>query len=90
MPWPAAATTGSGPPRLVSFADSRQAAARTALDVENLHHRDLLREVLMVTLMDVDARRQQAAEVRRGNHPQAVKLARCRAGPQRPAPERPG
>lgn len=46
--------------RLVSFADSRQAAARTALDVENLHHRDLLRELLMVTLVEVDAHRTQS------------------------------
>lgn len=46
--------------RLVSFADSRQAAARTALDVENLHHRDLLRELLMVTLVEVDNRRTQS------------------------------
>jgi len=46
-------------PKLVSFADSRQTAARTALDVEHLHHRDLLREVLMVTLMEVDAHRNQ-------------------------------
>lgn len=62
------------PPRLVSFADSRQSAARTALDVEHLHHRDLLREVMMVTLMDVDARRQQAAAGDDGNHPQAGAL----------------
>ena len=46
--------------KLVSFADSRQAAARTALDVENLHHRDLLRELLMVTLVEVDAQRKQS------------------------------
>lgn len=37
--------------RLVSFSDSRQGAAKTALDVENLHHRDLLREVLLVCLL---------------------------------------
>jgi DEAD/DEAH box helicase domain-containing protein len=65
---------GQDPPRLVSFADSRQGAARAALDVENLHHRDLLREVLMVSLMDVDARRQQAADGKEGGHPNAVKL----------------
>ena len=54
-------------PKLVSFADSRQTAARTALDVEHLHHRDLLREVLMVTLMEVDAeRRRPPAD---GDHP---------------------
>ena len=41
----------------MSFADSRQTAARTALDVEHLHYRDLLREVLMVTLLEVDAKR---------------------------------
>jgi hypothetical protein len=46
--------------KLVSFADSRQGAARTALDVENLHHRDLLRELLMVTLVEVDAHRTQS------------------------------
>lgn len=62
------------PPRLVSFADSRQSAARTALDVEHLHHRDLLREVLMVTLLDVDARRRQAATGDEGSHPQATAL----------------
>ena len=38
--------------KLVSFADSRQLAARTALDVEHLHHRDLLREVLLLTLLE--------------------------------------
>ena len=62
------------PPRLVSFADSRQSAARTALDVEHLHHRDLLREVLMVTLMDVEARRRQNTAGNDGNHPQATAL----------------
>jgi len=65
---------GQDSPRLVSFADSRQGAARAALDVENLHHRDLLREVLMVALMDVDARRRKAVEGNSGGHPLAVKL----------------
>jgi DEAD/DEAH box helicase domain-containing protein len=46
-------------PRLVSFADSRQAAARAALDVEHLHHRDLLRELLIVTLLEAENRRKQ-------------------------------
>jgi DEAD/DEAH box helicase domain-containing protein len=40
------------PAKLVSFSDSRQLAARTALDVEHLHHRDLLREVLLLTLLE--------------------------------------
>lgn len=65
---------GQGPPRLVSFADSRQGAARAALDVENLHHRDLLREVLIVSLMDVDARRRPAGAGEEGNHPRVVQL----------------
>ena len=58
-------------PKLVSFADSRQTAARTALDVEHLHHRDLLREVLMVTLMEVDAERRRHAQ---GDHPDQKEL----------------
>lgn len=71
---------GQDPPRLVSFADSRQGAARAALDVENLHHRDLLREVLMVALMDVDARRKRAAQGDDGNHPLALQLAGVEQG----------
>jgi len=71
---------GQGPPRLVSFADSRQGAARAALNVESLHHRDLLREVLMVSLMDVDARRRRAAEGGDGSHLLAVELAGVEQG----------
>lgn len=37
--------------RLVSFSDSRQAAARTALGVEQLHHRDVLREILLKSIL---------------------------------------
>ena len=62
-----------GSPKLVSFADSRQSAARTALDVEHLHHRDLLREVLMVTLMDVDAQRRRNGQGD-GIHPDQLEL----------------
>lgn len=47
--------------RLVSFSDSRQGAARTALDVENLHHRDVLREVLLVCLLQERRRFSQAS-----------------------------
>lgn len=43
---------GQDAAKLVSFSDSRQAAARTALDVEHLHHRDLLREILLLTLLE--------------------------------------
>lgn len=67
-------------PHLVSFADSRQSAARTALDVEHLHHRDLLREVLMVTLMNVDSRRDQAAQGDDSNHPQVEMVRRFEQG----------
>lgn len=59
--------------RLVSFADSRQAAARTALDVENLHHRDLLRELLMVTLVEVDNRRRIVTRAGE-DHPNAARI----------------
>ena len=66
-------------PKLVSFADSRQTAARTALDVEHLHHRDLLREVLMVTLMEVDAERRRLED---GDHPGQQELNQLDAGLQ--------
>lgn len=71
---------GQGSPRLVSFSDSRQGAARAALDVENLHYRDLLREVLMVSLMDVDARRRRLADGEDGSHPLEVQLRGIEAG----------
>ena len=45
--------------RLVSFSDSRQAAARTALGVEQLHHRDLLREFLLRAILS-ESRRSQS------------------------------
>ena len=57
------AERAAGTAKLVSFADSRQAAARTALDVENLHHRDLLREILMVTLVEVNSLRKQSKNI---------------------------
>lgn len=47
--------------RLVSFSDSRQGAANTALQVENLHHRDLLREVLLVCLLRAGRDRAEAS-----------------------------
>ncbi|MEB3256425.1 MAG: helicase-related protein, partial [Synechococcaceae cyanobacterium] len=47
--------------RLVSFSDSRQGAARTALEVENIHHRDILREVLLVCLLQERRRSGQAS-----------------------------
>ena len=44
--------------RLVSFSDSRQAAARTALGVEQLHHRDVLRESLLRAILSESKRSQ--------------------------------
>lgn len=38
--------------KLVSFADSRQDAARAALDIERHHHQDLRRELLVANLHD--------------------------------------
>ena len=41
---------GSEPPKLVSFSDSRQDAAKAALQIESQHHEDMRREVLIATL----------------------------------------
>lgn len=40
-------------PKLVSFSDSRQDAARAALDIESRHHQDLWRELLVKELRKV-------------------------------------
>ena len=40
-------------PKLVAFSDSRQDAAKAALDIERRHHEDLRREVIVVSLRDV-------------------------------------
>ena len=40
-------------PKLVAFADSRQDAARAALDIERRHHEDLRREVMVGSLRAV-------------------------------------
>lgn len=44
--------------RLISFSDSRQAAARTALGIETLHHRDVLRDVLLRAMLSESKRNQ--------------------------------
>ncbi|GAA0523673.1 DEAD/DEAH box helicase [Deinococcus depolymerans] len=58
----------SNAPKLVSFSDSRQDAARAALDIERLHHQDLRREILFVCLQEHAAARRTpeelAAEIR--------------------------
>ncbi|MCY4332745.1 MAG: DEAD/DEAH box helicase [Cyanobacteria bacterium MAG CAR1_bin_15] len=48
--------------RLVSFSDSRQAAARTALGVEQLHHRDMLREILLRAILAESKRNQSIVQ----------------------------
>ena len=45
--------------RLVSFSDSRQAAARTALGIEQLHHRDVLRDVLLKAILSESKKESQ-------------------------------
>ena len=43
---------GAGDPKLISFSDSRQEAARAALDVEAGHHADLRRDLLVAALRE--------------------------------------
>lgn len=40
-------------PKLVAFSDSRQDAAKAALDIERRHHEDLRREVVVESLRAV-------------------------------------
>jgi DEAD/DEAH box helicase domain-containing protein len=42
----------TGTPKLVSFSDSRQDAAKAALDVEGQHHEDMRRELIVKALRD--------------------------------------
>jgi DEAD/DEAH box helicase domain-containing protein len=44
-------------PKLVSFSDSRQDAAKAALDVERRHHEDIRREALVIALRQIWAER---------------------------------
>lgn len=46
--------------KLVSFSDSRQDAARAALDIERNHHQDLRREILAICLQEYAANRPSA------------------------------
>lgn len=39
--------------RLVTFSDSRQDAAKAALDLESGHHDDIRREILVYSLQDI-------------------------------------
>ncbi len=48
--------------KLVSFADSRQDAARAALDIERHHHQDLRRELLVTNLHEFASSSQRTSE----------------------------
>lgn len=52
--------------KLVSFADSRQDAARAALDIERHHHQDLRRELLVANLHDFASSHRRASDVVQG------------------------
>jgi DEAD/DEAH box helicase domain-containing protein len=51
------------PPKLVSFSDSRQDAAKAALDIEQRHHEDVRRELLIASLRTISARRRSRAQL---------------------------
>jgi DEAD/DEAH box helicase domain-containing protein len=51
-------------PKLVSFSDSRQDAAKAALDIERRHHEDLARQILIETIRDVAESRVGASDLR--------------------------
>ena len=54
---------GDQAPKLVSFSDSRQDAARAALDLERGHHQDVRREILVEELRARGATRTDLAEL---------------------------
>jgi DEAD/DEAH box helicase domain-containing protein len=53
------ANAADNAPKLISFADSRQDAARAALDVESNHHVDLRRQILFTNLRRYAASRRE-------------------------------
>src|SRR5262249_42667119 len=50
-------------PKLVSFSDSRQDAAKAALDIESRHHEDVRREVLVRALRALRDQRPRVEEL---------------------------
>ena len=52
-------------PKLVSFSDSRQDAAKAALDIERRHHEDIRREALVAALRAVRDQRPSLRELER-------------------------
>lgn len=63
-------------PKLVSFADSRQDAARAALDIERHHHQDLRRELLVVNLHRFAESHQRAPETIKRERDEAYDAAK--------------
>jgi DEAD/DEAH box helicase domain-containing protein len=68
----------NNPPKLVSFSDSRQDAARGALSIEQNHHQDVRREVLASTLRRALGQRPDPDEIKAKivEHERAVKVLR--------------
>lgn len=54
---------GSSTPKLVSFSDSRQDAAKAALDIEGRHHQDVRRQILVDALRAAESTRGNVAEL---------------------------
>ena len=52
-------------PKLISFSDSRQDAAKTALNIERNHHIDTRRKLLIEALQQIEVPRESVAELRR-------------------------
>lgn len=52
-------------PKLVSFSDSRQEAAKAALSIERNHHQDLRRELLVLCLRRALAERRLTSDIQR-------------------------
>ncbi len=50
--------------KLVSFSDSRQDAAKAALDIERRHHEDLRRQILVETIREVAQQRPNESELK--------------------------
>ena len=53
----------TGPPKLVSFSDSRQDAAHAALDIERRHHEDIRRQRVLATARELLRNRASATAI---------------------------
>ena len=51
-------------PKLVSFSDSRQDAAKAALDIERRHHEDSVRQILIRTIVQVSENRASSDDLK--------------------------